>query len=280
MASALSGDILTSNTAPKVLDVLARIPLIALWNWLNLFLFDVDNQFQPSSVLEDTINKPWRVVPSKRLSAADARRWLLLIIPSVFAATLVLGGTRQAVTLMVMTWMYNDLDGAANLIWRNILNALGYMCYSSGSMIVAAGYQRHELNEKAEQWLQIIGAIIFTTLQMQDMPDVEGDMARGRNTVPLVYGDFAARCSIGLPIFIWSFLCPTFWRMDLPGYVLPVAIGSWLVGRLFMCRNPVADGITWKMWCLWITTIYLLPLHKRHEDSIGLLFSRVWSGRV
>ncbi|KAI9840713.1 MAG: hypothetical protein M1830_007917, partial [Pleopsidium flavum] len=54
IASALSGNLLTTNAAPNLSEVLARTPQIMLWNWLNLLLFDVNNQFQADSVLEDS----------------------------------------------------------------------------------------------------------------------------------------------------------------------------------------------------------------------------------
>lgn len=56
----------------------------------------------------------------------------------------------------------------------------------------------------------MIGAIIFTTLQTQDMADVHGDAKRGRKTFPLVYGDRAARWSITIPVTVWSLICLLF----------------------------------------------------------------------
>ena len=47
------------------------------------------------------------------------------------------------------------------------------MCYSSGATIVAVGYGQNELNGKACVWLAVVGAIMFSTLQMQDMADRE-----------------------------------------------------------------------------------------------------------
>lgn len=91
LSSALSGSLLTTNTAPNLMKVLARTPQVVIWNWLNLLLFDVDNQFQPNSVLEDSVNKPWRAIPSQRLTAAQARRLLLVIIPTVFLSNALSG---------------------------------------------------------------------------------------------------------------------------------------------------------------------------------------------
>jgi 4-hydroxybenzoate polyprenyltransferase len=103
--------------------------------------------------------------------------------------------------MMVLTWMYDDLGGAdENLHVRNFINALGFMCFSSGAGVVSAGYGTFELNNRAYQWIAIIGAIVFSTLSLQDMPDIPGDAARGRRTLPLVYGENAARWLIAVPI--------------------------------------------------------------------------------
>jgi len=125
---------------------------------------------------------------------------------------------------MVMTWMYNDLEDSDNILIRNILNSLGYMCYSSGSMVVATGYGQHTLNHRASVWLACIGAVIFTTLQMQDMPDVKGDAARNRRTVPTICGDAVARWSIVVPVVLWSLVLPIFWKLDIIGYLPPILL--------------------------------------------------------
>ncbi|KAL9580869.1 MAG: hypothetical protein Q9212_004236 [Teloschistes hypoglaucus] len=192
--------ILTDNSSPDAQQILSRIPKVILWNWLNLFLFVLCNQSHPASVLEDSVNKPWRAIPSGRISAKQTRTLLLFVIPCVYLATLKLGGTWESVTLMIGSWMYNDLGGADNeVVMRNLLNGFGYICQSSGSMKVAAGYGLHHLNDDSTIWLAMIGAIILTTLQMQDMADIHGDAKRGRKTVLLVYGDVAAHfCYSGL----------------------------------------------------------------------------------
>ena len=69
-----------------------------------------------------------------------------------------------------LEYMYNDLGGAdENFVVRNLINAAGFVCYSAGATRVAGGHGQHSLNQKAYRWLAIIGGIIFSTLQMQDM---------------------------------------------------------------------------------------------------------------
>lgn len=170
ICSALSGPVLTSNLSPDLPTILGRVLTVLAWTWLNVLIFDLANQRLPNSIVEDSINKAWRPIPSGRLSADDARRLLLVVIPIVFGITLYIGGMEETVAMMVLTWQYNDLAGAdENFVVRNIINAFGFVCYSSGATRVASGSGEGILNRDAYQWLGIIGAIVFSTLQMQDM---------------------------------------------------------------------------------------------------------------
>lgn len=263
--SALSGPVLTTNSSPQVQVILFRLPLVVLWTWLNVLIFDLANQRLTSSVLEDSINKPWRPLPSGRMTVSQARRFLLAILPAIFLLTFYLGGLEETVAMMVLTWMYNDLGGAdESYAVRNIINAFGFMCYSSGATLVACGFGEHSLNPVAYQWLAMIGGIVFSTLQMQDMADQEGDQARGRGTLPLVHGDGTARWTIIGPVMMWSMVCPMFWNLHRYAYVVPLALGATVSLRLFFLRTVDADKRTWKLWNAWISSIYLLPLIKYH----------------
>ena len=170
ICSALSGPILTSNQSPDPITLLGRIPMVLLWTWVNVLIFDLANQRLPNSIIEDAINKSWRPIPAGMLSAAQARRLLLGNIPIVFFITFYIGGMEETVAMFVLTWMYNDLGGAdESYVVRNLINALGFVCYSSGATRVACGHGQCFLNDEAYQWLGIIGGIVFTTLQAQDM---------------------------------------------------------------------------------------------------------------
>ncbi|KAF4633169.1 hypothetical protein G7Y89_g4949 [Cudoniella acicularis] len=131
------------------------------------------NQRLPDSISEDKINKPWRPIPMKRISAQGAQKLLLWVIPIVLIATYFLGGFEETIAMMVLTWMYNDLSGADHhYLTRNLINALCFICYSSGSTKVAAGYELWKLNDRMRQWLVIVACIVFSALQMQDMADM------------------------------------------------------------------------------------------------------------
>ena len=236
-------------------------------DWLNYLLFDVANQRLPGSIVEDSVNKAWRPLPAGRLSETQARRILLAVIPITFIVSLWLGGLEESVAMMVLTWMYNDLEGVnENFVIRNLINALGFMCYSSGATLVAC--ESCSLNNRAYQWISMIGGIVFTTLSMQDMSDQEGDRACNRLTAPLVLGDDMARWLIDVPVLAWSVLCAAFWELGASGYVLPLALGTLIDFRLMLFRTVAADKNTWRCWNLWIGSWYLLPFWKTYDLCI------------
>jgi 4-hydroxybenzoate polyprenyltransferase len=233
---------------------------------LNVLLFDIANQRLPDSIVEDRVNKAWRPIPAGRITPSEARRLLLVVIPLVFVGSLFLGGVVETVAMMVLTWMYNDLGGADEIyVVRNIINALGFMCYSSGSTDVAAG--AHSLTPQAYKWIAVVGGVIFSTLSMQDLPDVEGDAARGRRTSPLVMGDAWSRWEIAIPVFLWSIICPVFWNVTWLGYVIPSCVGVWLAVRILRFRTVARDKVSWQIWCLWTGVLYALPLWTRNSAN-------------
>ena len=170
ICSALSGPMLTSNNSPNAINILKRIPLVLLWTWINVLIFDLANQRLPNSIIEDSINKAWRPIPSGRLTACQARRLLLAVLPIGVLITFYTGGMEEIVVMNTLSYMYNDLGGAdENFVVRNLINAAGFICYSTGATRVACGQDQYSLNETAYRWLAIIGGIVCSTLQMQDM---------------------------------------------------------------------------------------------------------------
>ncbi|KAE8147339.1 UbiA prenyltransferase family-domain-containing protein [Aspergillus avenaceus] len=260
---ALAGNVVTTNNTPHPAMILARVPLVAFWNWINLLIFNLANQRLPSSIVEDSIIKPWRPVVSGRVSEHEARWLLLLLLPLTICLSYCLNTSYEAMAMIAMVWMYNDLGGAdENHGFRNLLNAFAFACYGSGSTIIAAGYGQHGLNQAGYIWLSMIGLIVFTTLQVQDIPDIEGDSARGRRTFPIVHGHWAARWSVALGTLLWSAICPTFWCLDVTGYLLLLVPGALIAYRTLSIHGAAEDDTTYKMWCGWLVLVYLLPLYK------------------
>ncbi|KAL4969447.1 UbiA family prenyltransferase [Aspergillus stella-maris] len=261
------------HPTPDRLAILTKLPRIILWNWLNLLIFNLANQRNPPSVLEDSLNKPWRPIPSARITAAQATRLLLLSLPVVLVCTYTLGAAEETIILFTLTWMYNDLGGGdSNFVMRNILLAVAIGLYNLASLRIASNCALADVSTPAWKWLGITSTVIATTIQMQDMKDQKGDSAKGRRTAPLVLGDCVACWSIALPVVAWSVVCPAFWGVGLLGYFLPLGIGGGIVYRDLVCRGVREDKWTWWLWCFWMGVLWVIPVFSGSGDGLLLEF--------
>lgn len=258
---ALSGRSLTTQENPSVVDVLQRLPLVMFFNWSNVFIFDLANQRLPESVKEDLANKPWRPLPTGRVSSEQTRRLMLIAIPVVLALNFTFGVWRETALILILTWLYNDLKGGDEII-RDLIIALAFALYNWGSLRIAIGAQT-DITKQGYTWIAIISGVILTTMQVQDLKDQAGDRGRGRCTVPLVLGDTISRWSIAIFILIWSCCCAFYWGLRPWTYVLPTMLGGFVAFRALWRRNSGDDSRTWKLWCMWMVVLYLLPLVHR-----------------
>ncbi|KAL9073960.1 MAG: hypothetical protein Q9161_002582 [Pseudevernia consocians] len=271
--SALSGPILTTNQSPDCSVILSRIPRVAFWCWINLLPFAIDNQRQPEAVEEDGENKPWRSMPSGRLSETHAKWLMWSLYPAAIVASLKLGGLKQCLALVFLGWWYNDLGGADHsCITRNFINACGFLSYASGATEVASrsDFLDSPFKPIAWPWFLIIGAVVFTSVQTQDMYDQAGDGLRGRKTVPLVIGDHYARWSIAIAMVGWSVVCPTFWQLGPGTYAMSMITGAIITFRTLTIRSIPADKLTFRIWNMWMIMLYLMPLFKRIKGDSWL----------
>ncbi|OHW99273.1 prenyltransferase [Colletotrichum incanum] len=239
-------------------EAVQRLPLAILWIWLNLIVCGISNQRLENSVIEDELNKPWRPLAAKRLTPGQAQRLLLGMIPLTVGVSAALGGVKPTLLMMTLLWMYNDLDGSSINIWaRNAINTGGIMCFSAGSLEVLS---RGELLPKSWAWIGLTGAAIATTVQALDFPDMEGDKARGRKTIPLLYGENVARGGLAAMVLMWSIVCPMFWELRLVFWTAPVGVGILMAALTILRRDEKSDDVVAKLWCLWMSVLYILPL--------------------
>ncbi|KAL3427512.1 UbiA prenyltransferase [Phlyctema vagabunda] len=263
VVNAASGTLLTTNSAPSLWEISLRLPKTILWIWLNLYIFNLANQRLPNSIIEDSINKPWRAIPSGRLTATQARHLLLTFIPVAYLSTFYLGGRNESMALMILTWLYNDLGaGDENFLIRHIANALGFCAFASGASQVACGFPAHTLSENAYRWLLLVAAIITFTIQFQDMEDLMGDRMRNRKTLPIILGEPETRLFNAVVILVFSATASAFWQSTLSGYLVPGTLGVIIAGRTLMLQSVPSDRKTFQLWCLWLVIIYALPLTK------------------
>ncbi|TVY84928.1 Fumagillin beta-trans-bergamotene synthase [Lachnellula suecica] len=255
---------------PSSSGIFIRTPLVAFWVWINLLPFAIDNQRQPDSIQEDLINKPWRTMPSRRLSPDAAKRIMLCLYPIAIIVSLALGNILQCIALICLGFWYNDLKGSdSSFAVRNFINACGFVCFASGAMQVAIGQHESAL-KLLGWWSPVVACIVFSTVQTQDMYDQRGDAVRNRKTLPLVIGDGPARWTIAIPMIMWCFFAPWLWKSSVAGYVAPVSLGLIIAARTLWKRSEKQDKTTFRFWNLWLVCVYLLPLIKATEGNLAL----------
>ena len=278
IVSVLAGPPLTTSNSHGSLAVLARLPQTFSWVWLNVLVFSISNQRSPESVLEDSINKPWRPIPAGKISTAQAGRLLLAAMVVVLAlVTFYLGAIEETIICFIGTWIYNDLGGANDhFVVRNFLNGLAYIVYCSGAMRVACGSSDVIANTPTYRWLCIIGGIVLTTMQVQDLKDQPGDRDRNRHTAPLIIGDVPSRWSIAIGVLIWTMVCSWYWNLNLPEFMLPFSVGVLVAIRVLMLRASTPDRTTFQTWCFWLVILFFLPLLKSCNTSV--ILSNSFSG--
>ncbi|EAW07820.1 UbiA family prenyltransferase [Aspergillus clavatus NRRL 1] len=258
----------STENSTQYLYIIQQIPTTICWVWINLLPLTINNQRSPSSIAEDAINKPWRALPSKRLSSAQAKRLMLGFYAVALAySCFYSGGCRQSIGLIFLGTWYNSYGaGDRNFVVRNIINALGYLCFNSGAVEVALGPKLATLEDKRslQLWCLVVTGIVLTTMQVQDMGDQEGDAKRGRLTLPLAIGDETARWSIALPMPVWGILCPLLagvgFGMTAVSCVLAVAVAV----RLFLWKDAASDQRTFLVWNCWMSVVYMMPLLRRY----------------
>ncbi|KAK2007835.1 hypothetical protein LZ32DRAFT_632075 [Colletotrichum eremochloae] len=226
--TAIIGTPLTT-TAASALTIFSNLPRLLLWLWLNILILSIANQRNPSGILEDSMNKPWRPIASGRISAADAKHLLLGVIPLTVILGIKFDVGYETLACICASSYYNDLGGAdEHFLIRQFINGLAYPVYGVAALKLAAGVGVVDILPVAYTWLGLLGLVVGTTIQIQDLKDYEGDKARERHTFPVVLGDGFTRASVCMGILFWeakadrfSFMLWSWWVMGL--LILPLA---------------------------------------------------------
>lgn len=111
--------------------------MAVFWLWSVLLQFNLINQ----TVLpeEDAENKPWRPIPSGRISLRSAiiARWISIPACALISAYF---GTPVLVSCILFTFfasLYNFFDGDKNGFVKNLINGFGSCSLALGTTLVA-----------------------------------------------------------------------------------------------------------------------------------------------
>lgn len=224
-------------------EVVLRLPCMLTWIWLHRKSADL---FKQHNVSFDS-----HVVQEEKLTRGGI--------------SMVLGGFSASVTLMAIIWLYNDLDGGGAGPWqRNTFNAAGLSCFGWGTVAVLLGDGEVVPPLIIRKWLVLMSAVITTTVHAQDFPDIKSDSARGRKTMPLLHGQAWSRRGLAVLVLFWSIVCLSFWGIETPlTWAALLIIGGTMAALTTIGLGGFYDSVVWRLWCVWLTVLYLLPLLRQ-----------------
>jgi hypothetical protein len=103
-----------------------------------------------------------------------------------------------------------------------------------------------EIDIVVHQAVALSAVLIFTTIQTQDFPDVEGDLAVGRVTLP-IYAPEASRIGTLLSLLAWSVILTRFWGIGLALSAILCLLGGCIGIRLYVWRTAKSDRISYRI---------------------------------
>ncbi|OBZ71491.1 hypothetical protein A0H81_08905 [Grifola frondosa] len=230
-----------------------------IWTWLHLLQFCISNQ--SLSLDEDKKNKPWRPLPSRRISGsyAFALRWLLLAV--CLAISIAYGVASAGFIFMIGVILHNELKLDSHWFTRNALNAVGYAVFDAGATaIIRTGIMKCYLVHYnglmccirwhcrvspavlTAHYLSI--GIVLTTIHAQDFRDELGDREEKRRTIPIVM-PLAGRLSMPLSLSMWSLGLCVRWSRSWMQSVILLGSGMFIGGRFYFLHSPEADRFSY-----------------------------------
>jgi 4-hydroxybenzoate polyprenyltransferase len=236
-------------------QILKSILLPSIWITLVTISFSISNQRQPSSIKEDSLNKPYRPIPSGRITPQKATIFLIVSTMLGFTFSWAVGANKLFLFQMVVSYMYNDMGGGdSHYVIRDTLNGLGLTTWAFGATSAAKGFDVGFSNSDLVAGMVMMLAIA-TTNGIQDFRDLYGDRECGRGTFPLLVGESRARYLLALAVLGWSFgIVPT---LHVPLLSIQTVLGVIVAYRLVLFRECKSDKTTTEIWYAWSA---MLPL--------------------
>ncbi|KAJ7463964.1 UbiA prenyltransferase family [Mycena latifolia] len=221
-----------------------RFPRLILWVTFFVYFFTLSNQIV--GVDEDRVNKPDRPIPSGKVTLAGAKRRVIVVLGAFLVVSMVSPRLLPEWICWVLTTGFLCFTSAGNHWFgkNNVGMTLGTWALLSASWRSISPYTPRTQDD-------IVGIALWTglSIQLQDLRDLGGDLATGRKTMAVVYGDILARRIIAYFILPAAIAVLWFWS------ILAVAPISLIVVHVFLgyrvvhaAGGPRYDHKTYMMW--------------------------------
>ncbi|OSD02318.1 hypothetical protein PYCCODRAFT_1367966 [Trametes coccinea BRFM310] len=229
----------------------------ALWSWMHLLQFCVSNQAMSPD--EDAINKPWRPIPSGRITpyGAAVLRWTLLPLCFMYSVyhKIMAAGTIFAIGVL----LHNECMLDSHWFTRNVLNALGYAVFDAGATAIAQQATKSILpaTSLVAHYLSI--AIVLTTIHAQDFQDEAGDRLTNRRTIPIVMPRLGRLSMLIMPI-LWSVGLAIGWSRSPVLSAILFCLGVTVGLRFYLWRSAGADRTSYILYNIWLGLARITPI--------------------
>ncbi|KAF8523827.1 UbiA prenyltransferase family-domain-containing protein [Gautieria morchelliformis] len=231
-----------------------------LWIWVHLLQCNVSNQYK--SYDEDMINRPWRPIPSGRVSGNAAIRLRLCLVPICLGVSSFHGWdvVFASAGLTMTMILYDELQLAGHWVGKNFCNVSGYLTFELGATKVMG--QTTQLDTTAWRAMAFSACVIFTTIQAQDFSDVEGDIKLGRTTFP-IYAPSFSRLFTLFSMIAWSVILGKYWVLGPITLISFCCLGTFVGWRYYNLRASHQDSLSYLIFNIWLLFAHFLPAHVR-----------------
>ncbi|KIJ55028.1 hypothetical protein M422DRAFT_24887 [Sphaerobolus stellatus SS14] len=234
----------------------SRIHHTVFWTWIHLLQFCVSNQSLDPA--EDLLNKPWRPIPSGRMSVRHAKKLRILLVPICLAISIYYRALDSEIALALAFLAHNELGLHGHWAMRNICNAIGYTAFEWGATIVGC---RGDCTTKSSgiPAQLIIALIIGTTIQAQDFRDVEGDLQLNRKTIPIVWPKLS-RATMPLLLCGWSIYILASRQPHFALSLILMALASYTGCRFTFMKDAPSDRRSYLLYNIWLCFAHIILL--------------------
>ncbi|KAH8921380.1 hypothetical protein BT69DRAFT_1221553 [Atractiella rhizophila] len=241
----------------------ARFAASALWLYLLLIEWSLANQTSGNALIEDVLNKSYRPIPAGLITLKMAKRlrWFMPVLNLV--QSYILGGrltVYASMALSIIVFVHNDLELSSQFWSKNFLAAATFPGMEIGCIAVSCAslslgevsasdsiYSPEDLDRATD-----LQRILLTSIHVQDLPDVIGDAAAGRKTLPIVFPR-AARMSI--PIILSLASTGAILISDAHEVLvwLTIAFGAITSLRYLLVREPKREMLSYGLYNVGLT---------------------------
>ena len=106
------------------------------WLWFHLLQFNIANQSY--SVDEDNLNKPWRPVPSGRISVkhCHAWRWTMAVFCLGLSSLFSFNVFMTSAVFAVLVILHDDYRLSGHPFFKSLCNVGGYVSFELGATLI------------------------------------------------------------------------------------------------------------------------------------------------